>query len=42
MNVTGSEKARKILAEFGTWIGKFRAVISDEYLAFLKGERHDG
>ena len=42
LHFTGSEKARKILAEFENWIGKFRAVISDEYLAFLKGERHDG
>ena len=42
LHFTGSEKARRILAEFGTWIGMFRAVISDEYLAFLKGERHDG
>ena len=33
---TGSKKAREILDAFGTWLPKFRAVISDEYLAYLR------
>ena len=32
---TGSAKAREILDHFGEWLPKFRAVISDEYLAFI-------
>ena len=34
---TGSQKAREILEHFGEYLPKFRAVISDEYLAWLKG-----
>ena len=34
---TGSRKAREILKDFDTWLPIFRAVISDEYLAYLKG-----
>ena len=34
---TGSKKAGEILRDFNAWLPKFRAVISDEYLAFLKG-----
>ena len=33
---TGSKKAREILAHFDEWLPKFRTVISDEYLAYLK------
>ena len=34
---TGSKKAREILSAFDAYLPKFKAVISDEYLAFLKG-----
>ena len=34
---TNSRKALEILADFETWLPKFRAVISDEYLDYLKG-----
>ena len=34
---TGSEKAREILKDFDAWLPRFRAVISDEYRAYLKG-----
>ena len=34
---TGSRKAKEILRDFEAWLPKFRAVISDEYLAYLKG-----
>ena len=34
---TGSKKAGEILRAFGDWLPKFRTVVSDEYLAFLKG-----
>ena len=34
---TGSRKAREILGDFDAWLPRFRAVISDEYLAYLKG-----
>ena len=34
---TGSRKAREILHDLRAWLPKFRAVISDEYLSFLKG-----
>ena len=34
---TGSRKAREILRDFDAWLPKFRAVISDEYLVYLKG-----
>ena len=34
---TGSKKAREILAHFDAYLPKFKAVISDEYLSFLKG-----
>ena len=33
---TGSRKAREILADFEGWLPRFKAVISDEYLAYLK------
>ena len=35
---TGSKKAREILEAFGQYLPKFRAVISDEYLAYLRRE----
>ena len=35
---TGSKKAREILEAFGQYLPKFRAVISDEYLAYLRKE----
>jgi len=34
---TGSKKAREILTHFDAYLPKFKAVISDEYLSFLKG-----
>ena len=34
---TGSRKAKEILRDFEAWLPKFRAVISDEYVAYLKG-----
>ena len=34
---TGSRKAKEILQEFDTFLPKFKAVISDEYRAYLKG-----
>ncbi len=34
---TGSKKAKEILAHFDAYLPKFKAVISDEYLSFLKG-----
>ena len=34
---TGSEKARAILGDFDAFLPRFKAVISDEYLAYLKG-----
>ena len=34
---TGSKKAGEILRAFSDWLPKFKAVISDEYLAYLKG-----
>ncbi len=34
---TGSRKAAEILASFREYLPKFRAVISDEYLAYMKG-----
>ena len=34
---TGSAKAREILRDFGTYLRRFRTVISDEYLDYLKG-----
>ena len=34
---TGSAKAKAILRAFGEYLPLFKAVISDEYLAFLKG-----
>ena len=33
---TGSKAAAEILRSFADWLPRFRAVISDEYLAFLK------
>ncbi len=35
---TGSKKAREILADFDAWLPRFRAVISDEYLAYIRGK----
>ena len=37
VKATGSEKAREILEHFSDYLPKFKAVISDEYLAWLKG-----
>ena len=37
MKATGSQKAREILDRFGEFLPKFKAVISDEYLAYIKG-----
>ena len=37
LRATGSKKAREILESFAEFLPKFRAVISDEYLATLKG-----
>ena len=34
---TGSRKAREILANYEAWLPSFRAVISEEYMTFLKG-----
>ena len=34
---TGSKQAKEILAHFDAYLPKFKAVISDEYLSFLKG-----
>jgi glutamate synthase (ferredoxin) len=34
---TGSQKAREILEHFSDWLQKFKAVISDEYLNWMKG-----
>ena len=36
-SATGSAKARQILEDFGRFLPLFKTVISDEYLAFLKG-----
>jgi glutamate synthase domain-containing protein 3 len=35
---TGSKKAGEILAAFAQYLPKFRAVISDEYLAYLQNK----
>jgi len=37
VQATGSEKARDILAQFSERLPAFRAVISDEYLNWMKG-----
>ena len=37
VKATGSAKAREILEHFSDYLPKFKAVISDEYLAWLKG-----
>ena len=34
---TGSKKAKEILAHFDAYLSKFKAVISDEYLSWMKG-----
>ena len=34
---TGSKKAKEILTHFDTYLPKFKAVISDEYLSWMKG-----
>ena len=36
-NATGSEKAKAILSDFESALPRFKAVISDEYLNYLKG-----
>jgi len=35
LKATGSEKAREILEHFSEYLPKFKAVISDEYLAYM-------
>ena len=35
VKATGSQKAREILEHFSDWLPKFKAVISDEYLAYI-------
>ena len=35
VKATGSEKAREILEHFSDYLPKFKAVISDEYLAWM-------
>ena len=37
VKATGSEKAKEILARFTDWLPKFRAVISDEYMNYIRG-----
>ena len=37
LDATGSEKAKAMLADFDSFLPKFKAVISDEYLAYLRG-----
>ena len=37
VKATGSAKAREILEHFNDWLPKFKAVISDEYLNWMKG-----
>ena len=39
VKATGSAKAGEILANFEAYLPKFRAVISDEYLAWMKDRR---
>jgi glutamate synthase domain-containing protein 3 len=39
---TDSRKAMEILADFETWLPRFRAVISDEYLNYLKEAKQHG
>ena len=39
VEATGSAKASEILTRFDFWLPKFRAVISDEYLEWLKDRR---
>ncbi len=39
---TGSARAAEILRDFGAWLPRFRTVISDEYLAWLKGGTPNG
>ena len=39
---TVREKAEAILADFGAWLPRFRAVISDEYLDYLKEAKRHG
>jgi glutamate synthase domain-containing protein 3 len=34
---TDSRRAMEILADFEAWLPKFKAVISDEYLDYLRG-----
>ena len=36
LKATGSQKTREILEHFSEWLPKFKAVISDEYLNWLK------
>jgi glutamate synthase (ferredoxin) len=37
VKATGSLKAREILEHFNEYLSKFKAVISDEYLNWMKG-----
>ena len=37
VRATGSKKAAEILEHFDEYLPKFRAVIPDEYLSWLKG-----
>ena len=39
---TDSRKAMEILADFETWLPRFKAVISDEYLDYLKEANQHG
>ena len=39
---TDSRRAMEILADFDLWLPRFKAVISDEYLDYLKGAKQHG
>jgi len=39
---TDSRRAMEILADFEAWLPKFKAVISDEYLNYLKEAKQHG
>jgi glutamate synthase domain-containing protein 3 len=39
---TDSRKARELLADFEAWLPRFKAVISDEYLDYLKEAKQHG
>jgi len=42
MEKTGSVKAKAILEDFEAWLPRFKAVISDEYLNYLKEAKRHG